>query len=322
MSEKTVEINGTLYDKQTGMPIRHTETAALKRRSYAGSLHSRTQRSSTLNRAYVHREPRLERPAPAQVSTEKKATKIAVTSAEHVRSPMIQKYAKHPTPAVARPVESIAPPAIHPMVQRVQAAQAVKQAPKRAIKPSDIIKAEAVQEALEKAPKTTRAPHRDKLKNRTKKQRANRALSFASSGVALLLIAGYFTYMNMPNLSVRVAAVQAGVHASYPSYRPSGYSLSGPISYGDNRVEMKFAGHGLAHGFTLTQSKSGWDSAAVLENYVQPKTGDSYTTTAANGLTIYSWDSNAAWINDGILYTLDGDAPLTPEQIQRIAASM
>ena len=39
----------------------------------------------------------------------------------------------------------------------------------------------------------------------------------------------------MPTLSVRVAASQAGIDASYPSYRPDGYALNGPVTYGDGR---------------------------------------------------------------------------------------
>ena len=43
---------------------------------------------------------------------------------------------------------------------------------------------------------------------------------------------------------------------------------------------------------------------------------------AANGLTIYSYGTHAAWVNAGILYTVDGNAELAPEQIQKIAASL
>ena len=323
MSEKTVEINGTIYDKHTGMPIRRTEAAPPSQRSHAGALHRKTQRSSTLNRTYVHRSIPVAQRQEAQTKPATAATRIQVTSGNHERSPMIQKYAKHPTPPQKKASQDvIAAPAVHPMVQHVQAAQAAKQPVQRTHKPSDIIKAEAIQSALDSAPKKQRSPRREKTNVRSKKQRFNRALSFASSGVALLMIAGYFTYMNMPNLSVRVAAVQAGVNASYPNYRPSGYSLAGPVAYDDGKVAMTFDGNGTAHNFTLTQVKSGWDSTAVLENYVAPNAGEEYTTTTGGGLTVYSWDGHAAWINNGVLYTVEGDAPLTADQFQRMAASM
>ncbi len=323
MSEKTVEINGTIYDKHTGMPIRRTEKAPPSQRSHAGALHQKTQRSSTLNRTYVHRAIPVAERKQIQAKPATAAKRIQVTSGNHQRSPMIQKYAKHPTPPQKKVSQDvIAAPAIHPMVQQVHAAKAAKQPVQRTRKPSDIIKTEAIQSALDSAPKKQRSPRREKSNVRSKKQRFNRALSFASSGVALLMIAGYFTYMNMPNLSVRVAAVQAGVDASYPNYRPSGYSLAGPITYDDNKVAMSFGSNGTSDNFILTQTRSGWDSTAVLENYVVPKVGHNYITTASGGLTIYSWNGNAAWVNDGILHTIEGTAPLTPNQLGRVAASM
>jgi hypothetical protein len=85
---------------------------------------------------------------------------------------------------------------------------------------------------------------------------------------------------------------------------------------------MRFAMNGSDRSFNLDQTKSGWDSSAVYENFVKPKVGDDYTTTRSNGITIYTYDNNAAWVNNGILYTVSGDAPLSPEQIQRIASSM
>ena len=60
----------------------------------------------------------------------------------------------------------------------------------------------------------------------------------------------------------------------------------------------------------------------MLENHVIPHVGDNYTTESINGLTIYTYGPNAAWVNDGILYTVSGDARLSTDQIERIAISM
>lgn len=338
MGKQTVTINGTVYDKVTGLPVRNADThataAPTTNRSHAGGLHSRTQRSQTLSRKHTKR--------PAIASTGSRKVEIT-TAPQQQRSPMISKYAPHPT---SQPAQHTAPRQtardIAPAIQHPVVAQAANHQPRtkrathpaatqhhaqaapaqRAHKPSDIIKAEATNKALADAPAHNRAPHRDKHAHRTRKQRAGRAFSLASGGVAMLMIAGYFTYINMPNLSVRVAAVQAGVDASYPNYRPSGYSLSGPVAYENGEVRMAFASNGTDQGFTLTQAKSGWDSSAVLDNYVEPKAGDDYTTTTSGGLTIYSWGGNAAWVSKGILYTVDGDAPLSPDQVQRMAASL
>lgn len=326
MRKNFVTINGTIYDRVSGLPVRATDNSTSSNQGHASNMHSRTQRSQTLSRKHVKRSHSV--PAALPKTGE---SKLATG-----RSPMISKYAPHPKPEISRRESDLRPVQAHPITVRVaakgaQPKQSIRQAPvhhvtpkpvQRTHKPSDIIKAEATAKALAEAPSHHRAPHRDKKANRNNKQRFGRALSFASSGFALLLMAGYFTYINMPNLSVRVAAVQSGIDAGYPSHRPSGYSLSGPIAFNDGEVRMAFAANGTNRGFTLTQAKSSWDSSALLNDYVTPKAGSDYLTTAGNGLTIYSWGGNAAWVSGGILHTIEGDAPLSPDQIQRIATSL
>ena len=65
-----------------------------------------------------------------------------------------------------------------------------------------------------------------------------------------------------------------------------------------------------------------WDSSAVLENYVREKAGSDYTISTTGGLTIYSYNAGAAWVNGGILYTITGDAPLSADQIEHVATSL
>ena len=149
-----------------------------------------------------------------------------------------------------------------------------------------------------------------------------RRLSIAGAMVALLAFGSYLTYHNMPAIATRMAAAQAGINASFPSYQPSGYSLTGGISQQQGSVLMKFAANAGPGTFTLTQSRSDWDSSAVLANYVLPSFGRNFATTTSRGLTIYSTHNAAAWVNGGILYTIKGNAPLSSEQVARIAASM
>lgn len=313
MKQQTVTINGTVYDKVTGMPVRHVDTATQKSQSHARSIHQATQKSTTLQRKYVT-------PVHKKAAGPAKAT----VHAKAQRSPMIQKYAKSPAshqaqPQTAKPRGIINDfgPVTHPVVQKAQSTTVGKTMPK----PSQIIKAEATQKALDEAPSHNRR-QRTKREKKPKNRFAN-FMSLASAGTALLLIAGYFTYVNMPNLSVRVAAAQAGVDAAYPDYRPSGYSLSGKIAYDNGQVSMKFASNGTPQSYVLKQSNSAWDSSAVLENYVQPLAGEEYTTSTEGGLTVYTFNgSNAAWVNDGILYTIEGDAALSTDQIRQIAVSL
>jgi hypothetical protein len=158
--------------------------------------------------------------------------------------------------------------------------------------------------------------------NEAKAQPKRRALNVAAASLGVLLITGYFTYVNMPNLSVRVAATQAGIDASYPEYRPIGYRLNGPVAYQDGQVSMKFASNSGPLAFSLNQSKSAWDSSALLEKYVDPRSDGKYATYNDAGLTIYTYGTDAAWVNGGILYTVEGSATLSNEQVRRIATSM
>lgn len=75
--------------------------------------------------------------------------------------------------------------------------------------------------------------------------------------------------------------------------------------------------------YTLKQARSTWDSKAVKE-YVAKKADGKYIDTpeTQKGITIYTYGGNAAWVNAGILYTIEGDANLTSTQIRRIATSM
>ena len=45
--------------------------------------------------------------------------------------------------------------------------------------------------------------------------------------------------------------------------------------------------------------------SAVFENYVKPNAGRNYSTATINGLTIYTYNNDAAWVNGGILYSCD-----------------
>jgi len=320
MSEKTITINGTVYDAHTGMPLHKVEVPLKTQEKPAAAHHAQIHHSQAIHHS-IQKSQTLNRRVVKKTGTKQKAPVASTVTAPMQKSPSITKFAPHPT-GVAKPTRSMdIGPVSHPMAvkahqQMDMAARQKAAAPKMAPKPSQVIKQEAVAQALEKAP-SHNAPEKTK---RTKKH--PRMFSIASASLALLLLGGYFTYLNMPSLSVRVAAAQAGVDASYPEYRPDGYSLNGPVAYTQGEVSMKFASNGGPQNFTVSQAKSNWDSSAVLDNYVKEKAGDSYITYNERGLTIYTFDGNAAWVNGGVLYTITGDAPLSSDQIRRIATSM
>lgn len=323
MSQKTVTINGREYDAHTGMPIDAAPAAVSQsspKRSplHHSTMHARQQKSQTLNRRTVKKtHTPASNKAAAQVST-KPPVQVHKPVTTPAKTHAITKFAPHPTGVKTRVMSDIAPARRHPHVAKAQAKlHEQKQAAAPAVhKPSHIVKQEVLKEALEKAPSKTDKPAK------TKRRKLPRFISVASASLALLLLGAYFTYLNMPNLSVRVAAAQAGINASYPEFKPDGYSLHGPIGYNEGQVTMKFAANAGPQSYTVLQTKSNWDSSAVLDNYVKEKAGDNYITYNERGLTIYTFDGNAAWVNGGILYTISGDAPLSSDQIRRIAVSM
>lgn len=312
--QQTITINGVLYDVRTGMPLSSVEPAqpsapapARTPSVHAKGVHHNQQRSQTLNRQLVAKtKPATKQPVRHGGSMDMK--KRPATT----RSPHISKFAPHPQAVKPAAVKSDIAPVTHHAVAKAHAATAK---PKPAVhKPAHEIKQTAISEAMQKASNKPAKAHK------TKPHR--RILNVASASLAVLLLAGYFTYVNMPGLSVRIAAAQAGIDASYPEYRPVGYSLNGPVAYKEGQVTMQFASNSGPQTFALSQSKSSWDSSALLEKYVDPESDGRYATYSDAGLTVYTYGNNAAWVNGGILYTIEGSASLSNEQVRRIATSM
>lgn len=323
MKSNTITLKGVVYNQETGEAIGSQADLAAKKRLVsqpAGAVHARTQRSKTLSRQYVARQQ-----TPTSQSTPPNSASDSVNVRRVIkRSPQIRRFAPHPAALSSNPrtISDMAPATVHPMVQRAHAkrAEPIATPAARTTKPSDVIKREAIEAAMQKS--TSQGHRRHKAARPIKQSVWSRFATLAAAGGALVLVAGYFTYLNMPNLSVRVAAAQAGIDASYPGYHPSGYSLNGPVAYNHGQVSMTFGSNGGPNKFSLVQSKTGWDSSAVLDNYVQPKAGENYVTSRDSGLTIYTFDDSAAWVNNGILYTIEGDAPLSIDQVQRMATSL
>ncbi len=311
--QNTISINGMRYDAHTGLPLGPLESSkpvpavAKPARTvsvHAKGVHRTQQRSTTLSRQFVKKTAApVKKPVHAGAAMDmKRHTTVA-------RSPHISKFA--PRPQAVKPVATDVAPVPHRTV--VKAHQTLARPAKPAPRPAHEIKRTAIHDAMQKA-----APAPAQRKARPHR----RVLNVASASLAVLLLAGYFTYVNMPGLSVRIAAAQAGIDASYPDYRPVGYRLNGPVAYKEGQVVMQFASNSGPQQFALAQSKSGWDSSALLENYVDPKSDGRYATYSDAGLTVYTYGSNAAWVNGGILYTVEGNAALSNDQVRRIATSL
>ena len=325
VEHQTVTVNGTVYDSQTGRPLHVIRTPERTASHGAQTMHTQLQHSTTLRRKHsrISHEsvvvPARQESKPAQSPAQTVSVhRTPKPQSEVKRSELVSRFAPEtPRPASKKVVADIAPTKHH-MAQRAAVRMSAKQPVQRVVKPSDVLKKEAVARA------TAEMKPRDNKSAAHKRPRSNvsRRLSMASAALAILLLGGYFTYLNMPALSTRVAASQAGVNATYPSYHPSGYSLSGPVAYEQGNVSMKFAANTGPQSFTLSQTSSDWDSSAVLDNYILPAAGENYATTRTGGLTIYTYADNAAWVNNGVLYTIKANTTLSNDQIQRIATSL
>jgi hypothetical protein len=313
-----VSIAGVDYDSHSGLPVEKKAAVVQKeliraQAVAAKGVHKSHQRSVALNRKFVKKSVAA-KPAGSHSSS------IHVRSMDMrrpvKRSPHISKFAREPQAVQAKRAQADVAHVAHPVAAKAHVASAHKShhaVTKQVAQPSARdIKHAAMGKALAHA----------KSVDHDTKQPKKRAFNVAAATLGVLLIAGYFTYVNMPNLSVRVAAAQAGIDASYPEYRPVGYHLNGPVSFQDGQVSMNFASNSSSVAFALNQSASNWDSSALLEKYVDPRSKGNYATYNDGGLTIYTYGTDAAWVNGGILYTVEGDASLSNEQIRRIATSM
>jgi len=321
----TVIINGQPYDAVTGLPVKETPVAQaalatvrptsppaqtgkisndigprrqdIQRVIGAGKVHSRTQKSQTLYRAAV------KRPAAAPGAQ---------------RIPLISKFAPHP--AGNRPVQPVA------AKPGTAAAQAPAQPAAQSAKITDrnqLLKKQLIKERINQAETAKKQrPKKSKLGRLFAKR--PKFASITTASLALLLLGAYVTYLNLPGLSVRVAAARAGINASYPGYSPDGYGLHGAVGFAAGEVTLNFKSNtNDQQNYTVKQRASAWDSQAVIDNYINKEPGTHpYMTYSAHGLTVYMWDNNAAWVNNGILYTVNGNAPLTSDQMLHLASSM
>lgn len=354
-----VIINDRAYDPITGLPVDGVDAAPANIQPAVAPENSRPmvargqqshraiQKSITLSRRYVRKPVTI---SPLKAEAEAKAPQFSPMTRQQLFTKKTEEVKKF-TPASPRPIvtRKDRPAETHPVAHRAtgrtldimaprrQRAHSQAQLDNRArlatpqtasiqqqnkvekqLKPATVLKNEAIHEAMAKEINSNKSKTR-----RTKQRKSNafsRFMTIASASLAIILLAGYFTYLNMPNISIKMAAVQSGVNAKFPGYRPDGYALRGPITFTNGEVNMQFAYANTDRDFTIKQEKSNWNSTAVKE-YVDTKSPDS-TTTIVNGLTIYTYGSNAAWVNGGVLYTLEGNAPLSSDQIQRIATSM
>lgn len=314
-------------------------TKPSRKANHAASKHRRTQRSQTLHRSALKRPEGLsvDTNGPVTVGRSSMITRFSSHKA-HKASKPLHHSERHENaspikgkllatkqdrlPASTQTNSETQPTAAPAPQTRISTEReaVARTAPSAVHIPAASLSGNALKEQLIREQLNEVEQQHSTLEPPAKTRRAPRAATIIASISALILLGGYLTYLNMPSLSMRVAAAQAGIDASYPSYQPAGYSFSGPVAFSPGEVRVNFQSNTNDYRYSLIQRASGWDSHAVLDNYVLKET-QQYATLQERGLTIYLMQNKAAWVNGGVLYVIDGNAPLSSEQIQKIASS-
>lgn len=339
MRQATITINGRLYDALTGEPVkeevsqaaaappkaktfndigprrsdiqRPTPTAAHPRTPGAHAVHRKPERAHTLNRQAIQKPAAQTEPEAGKAPAEQTISRSPLISRHQkaVIEPQSVPKLEAPEPAPKIP-ENTTPlhPAVLKALQQKAARTPVHHTGKQL---KEMLIKERLAEVGEEPKKVKKGLF----------ARQPRLASILVSSLSLLILGGYFTYINLTNISMRVAANRAGISASFPQYKPDGYNLNGPITYAPGEVAINYKSNTNGEAFTLTQKSSNWDSQGVLDNYVRKQTG-TYLTFQQRGITVYTFNNKAVWTNGGLLYTLDGDANLSSDQILRLATSL
>jgi hypothetical protein len=342
--QRSIVINGKRYDAQSGKELPHKSktmaktvhsvTKALdvtRRPSASKHVHKTVERSKTLMRHAVSK--------PANIVKSKASSNVSMSDVKNPalhtkqlvshpiydaerekrahqvkRSSLVQKFSDHKT-SLHPVVPGMTPITKKTLPLTVQPAPALSHHDIPVLSPSDhlIVKGlRAAQSHAEPAPKRHKAT----------RSKRSRLASVAAGGMAVILLSIFFTYQNIPQISMRYAAAKAGVAARLPSYRPTGFAMNNNIQYNPGQITIRFDSNADERNFTITQRASTWNSDTLMSNFVAEAT-DQIQTFQDKGRTIYLYgESNATWVNGGVWYEIDGDSQLNSDQLIRIATSM
>ena len=289
-------------------PVDHTSISS-------SVSHHRVQRSTTLNRKYVKKPEKV---AVVDSVAKRRADdlKRRQALADKINRERLTalKAGKTLRDAAITPAALSTP---RPLSATIEKNLITSPKPEAATK----IKDSAVQSAL-KSVATINTDSSNKKGISTERSLGAKKLLLAFGCAALAVgVVGYFVSINTPDISVRVAAMQSGIDATYPTYIPRGYSLSDIVSE-DKKISMTF-NDSESNSFTLSEENTSWDNETLESSYVKSTWGNNYTSVREQGITIFISGSNATWINGSILYKITASGNnLTKKQIKSIVTSL
>lgn len=227
--------------------------------------------------------------------------------------PAAQPTPARPVRATTKPRSTVAP--LQSLAERRREADTISHFSAKKLTNKSRQNSKALMSAMKEETKPKSAPIMIKKPKVSKKH-----LIFAVASSICCMGVLYATLkFSMPDISAKVAAAQNG--ASYPSFVPRDFTARS-ASFQKNTFSLEFVGPDKTR-FTLDQEKLPWDSNALLNNYVKPTWGEQYDTIREQGLTIYMYQSNAAWVNGGTVYKLNTTSgSLSKKQLKNIITSL
>lgn len=265
------------------------------------------------------------KPAESATNTPEATTEISITKTDAPQEPAVKispKLTKKQQRAEAKAARKAT-------AEAVKAAKAAKKQARASSMPSMKVsfphRTKADDKVLRSAMrKTATLEDSDMMQGKFhKKRRGGRiVLALLCSGITVGALFA-FVHFNMPDITVKVAAMQTGIEAVYPDIIPRGYTLSNVSSDKDGEIIMYFE-NSEGGKFSLSEEKSTWDSTALLNNYVKKAMSSDYSTIREQGITIYAEKDQAVWVNGGLFFTVKSTSGkwLTKEQIRNLATSM
>jgi hypothetical protein len=333
---KTVHAH-PLSKPHTPEPAKSAPTAKLHHAGHA-HLHKpgtdakphQPEHAKTLMRHYVKKpqvtmKPAIRPQAPAEVMARPASSlmrKRSVASVDPDRMERAAHIGKHKAVARFNSVAAALTPreytglhshAAVPVIEvRATPAQHVSRPAVHTQRPVDIFES-----AIARATSHEESPHEPR-----RSRRHHRLVNTLAAVAAFVIIGGFIAYLNLPNIELHVASVQAGFHASMPAYAPTGYALKGGVKQNGGTVSLRFTSGDSA--YTLTQQASDWNSQTLLDNTLA--LSGAHKTVERDGRTIYVYNSgnttNAAWVTGQVRYDIAGNASLSSDEIANIAVSL
>lgn len=149
-----------------------------------------------------------------------------------------------------------------------------------------------------------------------------RIVSAGAATFAILLIAGFFGYQNIPNLKMRLASSRAGLHGTLPAYQPPGFRLQ-DISYKTGQINIGFRSNSDSRNFTVSQVSSSWNSDTLRDKLKTTGQAPMPVEVPDKGKTLFIYnESSVTWVDGGILYKIEGDSKLNSAQLLSLANSL